>query len=427
MAPFPPRPGGDGGPTLLHTALTLLPLLLLLLLGGLRSAGGPSPAGQLFTRAAPPAVRLRTPPPAGHPRGGPFPSPPSVPNCPPPSSSSKLTLVRGLRRLSESPTGLRRQRSAQPGLQRPESESGGDAATFLPSLGHLFAGAALAAVGLTTARWASRPHGRPGTAFPEGPTARVRHPHSLQPHLPPKSSPEKPQPQPQLQDVPRRHAAAMLSLALLPAMPETAAASPGDEQRPTITDRVYFKVKLFRNPDGGAGAGQDAVYVARLVFGLYGEAAPQAVAKFRAYVRGEPPGFAQSSFFRLTRGSLLEGGRIVGLRLGEVSGSPAVLYTPSDLLGVASSSLTASRGYDIQVLAPSLAQPALDRTALPHDRRGLLTHAEDAVLPEFGITLAPTPELDSTHVVFGELLAGEEFLQQAERLPVLRELRGVIG
>lgn len=40
-----------------------------------------------------------------------------------------------------------------------------------------------------------------------------------------------------------------------------------------------------------------------------------------------------------------------------------------------------------QVLAPSLAQPALDRTALPHDRRGLLTHAEDAVLPEFGITL----------------------------------------
>lgn len=40
---------------------------------------------------------------------------------------------------------------------------------------------------------------------------------------------------------------------------------------------------------------------------------------------------------------------------------------------------------------------------------------------------APTPELDSTHVVFGELLAGEEFLQQAERLPVLRELRGVIG
>lgn len=40
-----------------------------------------------------------------------------------------------------------------------------------------------------------------------------------------------------------------------------------------------------------------------------------------------------------------------------------------------------------QVLAPSLAKPALDHTALPHDRRGLLTHAEDAVLPEFGITL----------------------------------------
>ena len=64
---------------------------------------------------------------------------------------------------------------------------------------------------------------------------------------------------------------------------------------------------------------------------------------------------------------------------------------------------------------------AVDVNNIKHKRRGLLTHPKLEPTPEFGITLAPQAELDGTNVVFGELIDGEEFLQQVEVLPVLQD------
>jgi len=45
-----------------------------------------------------------------------------------------------------------------------------------------------------------------------------------------------------------------------------------------------------------------------------------------------------------------------------------------------------------------------------HNRRGLLTKSNDDAItdPTFGITLAPAPQLDNDHTVFGTVLEGRE-------------------
>ena len=64
----------------------------------------------------------------------------------------------------------------------------------------------------------------------------------------------------------------------------------------------------------------------------------------------------------------------------------------------------------------------LDKTTekISHDRKGLLTHRLLDLTPIFGITTRSAPELDATHVVFGQVLFDESsrnFLELVKDLP----------
>ena len=68
-------------------------------------------------------------------------------------------------------------------------------------------------------------------------------------------------------------------------------------------------------------------------------------------------------------------------------------------------------------------RPVLEANDLKHDARGLLTRPILSPGPEFGVTLNPTPNLDGSHEVIGQLdrNSPENFvlLAQLEELPYI--------
>jgi cyclophilin family peptidyl-prolyl cis-trans isomerase len=164
-----------------------------------------------------------------------------------------------------------------------------------------------------------------------------------------------------------------------------------------------MKVRIARR-DGTSDYVEGALeqpWYGTIVLGLYGKEAPLSVAKFLKYVDSRP-NFKRSQFYRLLPGSLVEGGRIAGMTTANLAVTTALQF-----LG--------------EVLPSDMSAVAVDVNNIKHKRRGLLTHPKLEPTPEFGITLAPQAELDGTNVVFGELIDGEEFLQQVEVLPVLQD------
>lgn len=59
----------------------------------------------------------------------------------------------------------------------------------------------------------------------------------------------------------------------------------------------------------------------------------------------------------------------------------------------------------------------LEVNDLAHSRKNLLTHRKLNAGPEFAITLSPAPELDGSWTVFGEVLEGEELVNEIAGLP----------
>jgi len=156
---------------------------------------------------------------------------------------------------------------------------------------------------------------------------------------------------------------------------------------------VYFKLRIAR-PEG--------LYTGDVVVGLYGALAPQSAAKFLEYASADEPGYRQSVFFRMEPGVLLEGGRLGDLQLVTLAGTETLQYAG-------------------RVVPNSMSKMALDDNDLRHNRRGLLTHRRLEATGEFGITLGPNVALDDTHVIFGEVLQGREFLDEVEGVPVLQD------
>lgn len=170
-----------------------------------------------------------------------------------------------------------------------------------------------------------------------------------------------------------------------------------------VTAKAYFDIRITGFVTGEEKATSED-FVGRLVFGLFGNAAPLAVGEFLKYSKakygGNLPSYAFSSFIKRTPGVSVQAGRIKGLKEIEIAGSRQYEYG-DQVLG--------SRGID---------EPKLN---LKHDRRGLLTKSssQDAIDSQFDITLGPLPALDNgDSLVFGVVLEGQAALDAIENVPI---------
>ncbi|KAL1521059.1 hypothetical protein AB1Y20_022614 [Prymnesium parvum] len=131
----------------------------------------------------------------------------------------------------------------------------------------------------------------------------------------------------------------------------------------------------------------------QLIFKLFERRAPRACANFVGLAEGfQGLCYRGSRFHRLLPQQVIQGGVLRG----------CAAETPVSIFGGA---FADERG-------------GLDH---PQDRRGLLCLASSGVDSngsQFFITLAPCPHLSGRHVVFGELVAGDDMLELASSVPV---------
>lgn len=209
-----------------------------------------------------------------------------------------------------------------------------------------------------------------------------------------------------------------------PALSKTTAAAYIDPDDAKITDKVFFDVRISRQDgtfyvrDDLPDTPENRVFRGRLTMGLFGEAAPNHVQRFKSYfnpaVSDEDdnplPNYSRSVFSSIDQATgLLTGGRIPALEVTLVNGSPALRYGGRLLSSALWTDASSGR--------------------ITHRGRGLLTHRRLEPLPVFGVTTrADTTVLDNTHTVFGRLLDDDDarrFLDVVRDLPTYAAERPV--
>lgn len=208
----------------------------------------------------------------------------------------------------------------------------------------------------------------------------------------------------------RRDICALASASVIGAASEVHAAvsAPGlagtQPMQPKATTRAFMDVRIIQRFD--VEVLEDAAVRGRMVFDLYGDAAPRGTDRFADFIKGsvgqfkgsvDGPAYRSSSFERLRPGVLVEGGRITGLDLTPFAGQLEYQYR-SRLLQL---------------------RPVMEVNDIRHTRRGLLTRRILNSGPEFGVTLAAAPSLDGSWEVIGELQEGDELLALIEGLPFI--------
>lgn len=200
---------------------------------------------------------------------------------------------------------------------------------------------------------------------------------------------------------------------------------------PPITHKVTFNVRISRadgtfyvrdDPPGTIPTFDNQVFTGSLTFGLYGTLAPNHVSKFLQYANSngyDPfeeyplPSYSKSQFTTFTQSNgLLIGGNIPGLQIDNISGAAALEYRGK----ISAASLWIDDFVNNQ------------KTKLSHGKKGLLTHRNLDVLPNFGITTRDARELDGSYTVFGQLISTESsdaFLRRVVDLPTYSNTRPV--
>lgn len=158
---------------------------------------------------------------------------------------------------------------------------------------------------------------------------------------------------------------------------------------PEITDRVYLDVKIANYTEESVGKNKGAIGSGRLVIGLYGKVAPLSCKIFLDTIQSDGsliPSFRNSQMSRITEEGLIEVEKIRGLNTVLLAGTDQYEYD-GNLMDY---------------------KPILESNGIKHSRLGLLSRRQLSSTPEFGITLKPSSELDSFHVVFGTIIEGKE-------------------
>lgn len=175
---------------------------------------------------------------------------------------------------------------------------------------------------------------------------------------------------------------------------------------PTITHKVNFNVRISRadgtfyvrdDPPDVIPTPDNQVFTGTITVGLYGTHAPNHVSKFLQYADSsnyDPledfplPSYSKSIFTTFIQSNgVLIGGSIPGLSISSINGASALEY----------------RG---RVIPASLwiDDFTQQKAKIPHFKKGLITHRNLDVLPNFGITTREANELNGSHTVFGEII-----------------------